>query len=134
MSKFNIGDRVVVTHTELKDAKGTITKIIDDPYWPYYVRVDGDNSQDYPLAAHEIRLLKARPSKPNSQNAILLNHFKTAKSISNVEAQAVYRIRSLSRRVNDLEAQGHVIARERKVDPTGQRYVRYHYVGEKKAA
>lgn len=65
-----------------------------------------------------------------SQPAILLEHFKTRPSISGLEANALYRIKSLPRRINDLEARGYEFIKERKKDPTGQRYVRYHLIGK----
>lgn len=66
-----------------------------------------------------------------TQTDILLNHFKYRASITNVEAGAVYRIRSLHRRILDLEALGYAFRREWKKDPTGQRYLRYYFEGRK---
>lgn len=63
------------------------------------------------------------------QHALLLGHFRAVPSISALEAGALYRIRSLSRRINDLEAAGHKFRREMRRDATGQRYVRYFYQG-----
>lgn len=63
-----------------------------------------------------------------SQTSLLRDHFKARPndpSISSIEAQSMYRIRSLSRRINDLEEQGLLFHRAHRVDPTGQRYVRY---------
>ncbi len=65
-----------------------------------------------------------------SQPEILKDHFKTRPSISGLEANALYRIKSLPRRILDLEAQGYEFIKERKTDPTGQRYVRYHFIGK----
>lgn len=65
------------------------------------------------------------------QHMLLLSHFKKVGNISALEAGALYRVRSLSRRVNDLEARGCVFIRQMKTDATGQRYVRYHYDGMK---
>lgn len=62
-----------------------------------------------------------------TQKELLRKHFET-KSISAYEAQGLYRIASLSRRINDLEVEGVVINRERKVDATGRAYVRYSKV------
>ena len=45
----------------------------------------------------------------------------------------MYRIRSLSRRINDLEEDGHRFSREQRRDERGQRYTRYHYLGRKAA-
>ena len=41
-----------------------------------------------------------------SQLDLLRLHFSQASSISNVEAQAIYRIRALPRRIADLEERG----------------------------
>ena len=64
--------------------------------------------------------------KKQTQNDMLIRHFKTEGSISNVEAQAVYKIRSLPRRICDLKEQGYQFTREWKKDLTEQRYVRYY--------
>jgi hypothetical protein len=69
-----------------------------------------------------------------TQNTQLLNHFSVRPSITNVEANAVFKIRSLHRRILELEAQGHRFRREWKRDTTGQRYMRYHYLGKQEAA
>lgn len=66
--------------------------------------------------------------KPHTDH--LLEHFRVHPSISALEAGAIYRIRSLSRRINDLEGLGYSFAREKRRDPTGQRYVRYHFLGK----
>jgi hypothetical protein len=66
-----------------------------------------------------------------SQTDILLQHFKRVPNISAMEAWHVHRIRSLSRRINDLEDLGYAFRRERKIDTAGQRYVRYHFQGKK---
>jgi hypothetical protein len=67
---------------------------------------------------------------PKPQTKLLLDHFSDRPSISAVEAAALYRIRSLSRRINDLQDEGHKFSKQHAVDPTGQRYVRYHYLGQ----
>ena len=61
------------------------------------------------------------------QAKIVLNHMQAAGSISNVEAHAVLKVRSVSRRITEIANAGYVIRKERKVDTTGQRYVRYVY-------
>lgn len=66
---------------------------------------------------------------PRKQTDMLLDHFKVRPDISALEAQAMFRIRSLSRRINDLERAGHRFSRVRKKDSTGQRYVRYYHLG-----
>jgi len=64
-----------------------------------------------------------------SQTEMLLTHFKARPDISAIEAGAMFRIRSLSRRINDLEADGYSFSRTTKRDTTGQRYVRYAFMG-----
>lgn len=66
------------------------------------------------------------------QTAMLLDHFKVTPSISSLEAGALFRVRSLSRRINDLEARGHTFRRETRRDSTGQSYTRYWYLGGKR--
>lgn len=68
------------------------------------------------------------------QTEWLLQHFKKSPSISGQEAAAMFRIRSLPRRILDLEDVGHRFARELRHDTTGQRYIRYHYLGFKSQA
>ena len=58
----------------------------------------------------------------------LMRHFDHEDSISNVEAQAVYRIRALPRRIADLKVKGWQFSAVWKPDLTGQRYKRYFLV------
>jgi|TARA_R110000803_G_scaffold168828_1_gene231875 hypothetical protein len=60
-----------------------------------------------------------------TQLQMIKQHFDTGHSLSGYEAANLYRIASLPRRINDLEAQGMKIKRETKKDTTGRRYVRY---------
>lgn len=62
------------------------------------------------------------------QTEMLKKHFEKEDSISGVEASAVYKIRSLPRRILDLKKEGYEFISEWKVDPTGQRYKRYTIV------
>lgn len=59
------------------------------------------------------------------QKDAIKRHLELEGSISNVEAQSMYKVRALPRRISDLEADGVKIERVRKTDVTGQRYVRY---------
>jgi len=68
----------------------------------------------------------------STQNSTLLQHLKTVGSISALEAQAIYKVRSLSSRISELRKSGYAIEAERKVDLTGQRYVRYHLMKKSK--
>lgn len=69
----------------------------------------------------------------------VLDHMQNTGSISNVEAHAVHRVRSLSRRIteigdalyfraNDERVKGHFVEKLQRRDVTGQRYVRYQLV------
>lgn len=69
------------------------------------------------------------PVMSKAQTKLLLEYFDRHKDISHFEASGMFKIRSLSRRINDLEDEGHRFFREKKVDDTGQRYTRYHYLG-----
>ena len=63
-----------------------------------------------------------------TQLNMIKKHFNKGLSISGYEAQDLYRIASLPRRINDLEETGMTINRERKADATGRAYVRYSKV------
>jgi hypothetical protein len=69
-----------------------------------------------------------------SQYDQLANHFVNVSSISNIEAQNLYRIRALPRRISDMELRGWKFRREMKRDLTGQKYVRYHFVSQPRDA
>tara|TARA_Y100000996_G_scaffold407796_1_gene385869 strand:- start:568 stop:765 length:198 start_codon:yes stop_codon:yes gene_type:complete len=56
---------------------------------------------------------------------MLIEHFERKDSITGVEAAAVYKIRSLPRRIMDLKEKGYVFTHEWKKDVTGQKYMRY---------
>lgn len=57
--------------------------------------------------------------------SLILKHLREKGSITSVEAQALYRCRSLSRRIVDLKQAGYSIRSVLKTDATGQRYARY---------
>lgn len=61
-----------------------------------------------------------------TQNEIIIQHFKKAKSISQREALVDYSIQSLTKRISELKAMGYNIQTQFKKHPvTGQRYARY---------
>lgn len=66
------------------------------------------------------KLVNDKPMK-----TLILDHLLDGRSITNVEAQALWRCRALPKRINELAAEGYPIVRERRVDSTGQSYVRY---------
>jgi len=59
------------------------------------------------------------------QDAAVLEHIIDAGSITNVEANAVLRCRSVSRRITAIREWDVPITKEYRKDTTGQRYVRY---------
>jgi Helix-turn-helix domain len=66
-------------------------------------------------------------SPTTTQVNALLTHFRQKNSITADEARSLYQIRSLSRRICDV--QGHLgvtLRKERRRDLTGRQYVRYH--------
>lgn len=63
-----------------------------------------------------------------TMDALVREHLYTKGSITAVEAQAVYRCRSLSRRIATLRQAGLPIISIHSVDKLGQRYVRYELV------
>lgn len=66
------------------------------------------------------------PRDPLSPQArLVLKHLQSVGSITNVEANAVHRVRSLSRRITELKDAGHNVKKDFRKDTTGQRYVRY---------
>ena len=67
----------------------------------------------------------AKEQTKMSQNDKILTHLRDVGSISWVEANDLYRVRSLPRRIKDLRDAGHTILSEWKTDRLGQRYTRY---------
>jgi hypothetical protein len=75
-----------------------------------------------------------RPFKLAPQTATVLRHLKNIGDISGVEAQAMYKVRSLTKRIseindalyyNSLSGPEYPVAGQWSVDNTGQRYKRY---------
>ena len=63
-----------------------------------------------------------------SQKDKILDHLINVGSISFVEANDLYRCRSLTRRIADLRQAGHKIGSEWRRDTLGQKYTRYSLV------
>lgn len=73
------------------------------------------------------------PKHPNlvnakSMRALLKEHLTRGRSISNVEAQALWRCRALPKRISELRASGMNVIAEWHSDTTGQKYVRYYWL------
>lgn len=64
-----------------------------------------------------------------TQEALIGEHLKSEGSISGVEAAAIYKVRSLTRRIRTLREGGMKIQSVWCKDTMGQRYVRYRYMG-----
>jgi len=63
-----------------------------------------------------------------TQNNLLLAHLTSGRPITRIQADHLYRIAALPRRIADLREQGHNIVAVDKVDPTGRRYAEYRLV------
>lgn len=61
------------------------------------------------------------------QESKILNHLKVVGTISGREAEDLYRVRDLPKRISVLRREGHPISREMRCDLTGQRYARYFF-------
>lgn len=68
---------------------------------------------------------KHNPYTPGTQNFMILNHLYTKGSITQVEAEAVYKIRRLASRISEIKNDGFQINNLLKHDMMGQRYARY---------
>jgi hypothetical protein len=64
------------------------------------------------------------------QAHVVLKHLQEVGSITNVEAHMVHKIRSVSRRITEISDAGYAISKQRRSDATGQKYVRYAYLGK----
>ena len=62
-----------------------------------------------------------------TQREMLRRHLTTIGTITQVEAAALYKVRSLTKRIAELRDAGMRIESEWRRDMTGQRYVRYHH-------
>lgn len=68
---------------------------------------------------------KQYPEMLSPQAKLVLDHLKVAGSVTNIEANIVLKVRSVSRRITELVDAGYDVEKERKRDSQGQAYVRY---------
>lgn len=61
--------------------------------------------------------------KPQTQ--MILEHLKQYGHITPVEAGAVYKVRSLSKRISEIKEAGHKVKTQLRADACGQRYAHY---------
>lgn len=71
----------------------------------------------------------SKPIMGISQETLVLHHLFKSRTISGLEAYALYKIRSLPRRILTLRQEGYKIESIHMKDLTGQRYVRYQFHG-----
>lgn len=72
-----------------------------------------------------------------SQNDSLLDHFKSGKSITRLEALFSFGIQNITARICDLRDEGWDVHTKIKTDPKGRKYAEYfipHYRNRAKAA
>jgi hypothetical protein len=101
----------------------------ESPWGSSFVDIVWDNSADHHQSnggyfASDFIAAAQEPTAPMSKAVLDLMRRKGA--VTCLEAQGVLRCRSLPRRILDLKNLGHKIVTELKVDPTGQKYARYH--------
>ena len=142
--KFNVGDRVYVKtsanhpmaflHDPLhrEGEVGTIQRVADYKnstvnFLPDFLVMFNSGDEAWieiqhlqPVEIKEEKVVELYP-----MDMAVLNHLKQVGHITNVEANAVLKCRSVSKRISSLRKAGHPIHREFKVDSQGQRYARY---------
>jgi hypothetical protein len=67
--------------------------------------------------------------KRMTQQEMIKKHLMHVETITNIEAAALYKARSLTKVISNLRKAGMNIISEWKTDITKQRYVKYHYRG-----
>jgi len=65
------------------------------------------------------------PYSSGTQLNLVLEHLFIKSSITQVEAEAVYKIRRLAARISEMKSDGWNIERNIRYDLAGQRYARY---------
>ena len=63
-----------------------------------------------------------------SQHELIIEHFRSGRSLSQMEALGVYKIQRLASRIDELRQMGWPIVTKMKIDPAGSRYARYSCV------
>ncbi|MDP3869907.1 helix-turn-helix domain-containing protein [Phenylobacterium sp.] len=79
------------------------------------------------LSITTICAIKTVQANGSPQQRTVLSHLmdRTDHGLSQVEAQHLYRVAALPRRIADLQDAGVPIRKDRREDPTGRAYVRY---------
>lgn len=131
MSKqFKVGDKIrIVTYPEKQHIgrEAEIVRVDQDVPYPLVVRMSDDDT--WVLHPVEVELVTAtKPTKvfpQHTQTGQLLAHLLSGKTITRIQADHLYRIAALPRRITDLREAGHKITATRKIDPTGRPYTEY---------
>lgn len=129
-SKFHEGQKLRITNTDWTGhgngfAFGDIVTVLDVDHAGYAVRATNTKGETGLLNACEVE--PVTPKEPTAPMAkAVLDLLRRKGAITSLEAQGVLRCRQLPARVLDLKRLGHRIVTELKVDPTGQKYARYH--------
>lgn len=137
MAKFKTGDRVRSVKGGFFGSmpvgtEGVIESIEPNTTtFPYNVNFQyGGKITNWCAGAAEIALVAGRLAP---QAAKVLSILRAKGSLTSVEAQAIAKVRSLTRRISDLKEAGFMVLSETRRDTEGQRYVRY-YLNEAAAA
>jgi hypothetical protein len=133
MNKFKIGDRVS-TNYGVGTVKGfesdglTLIVELDKPLRGHSCGGKTKAEHGAYVSAELAKRIAPReiaPFKPGTQNRMLLDHLLSGRTITRIQADHLYRIASLTRRIRDLKDAGHKIISFTKIDPTGRQYVEY---------
>lgn len=65
------------------------------------------------------------PVNKRPMTQLILDHLKAGRTITAVEAAALWRVRSLTKRIHEIRRMGFDVISTPMQDSTGQRYVRY---------
>lgn len=145
---FKVGDRIrivdydgnlngrlaTVTAVRPKDSPIMIDFLATVDGWPdSFSFVPGADAWQgvagYQFFNREVELVERKTEHLAPQTAKVLKMLETKGHLTAIEAAAVAKVRSLTKRIHELRQVGYVIRSEWKRDTEGQRYVRYHFAG-----
>ncbi|WP_313196189.1 helix-turn-helix domain-containing protein [Shinella zoogloeoides] len=143
MSKFNVGDRVVLVRAEGMAAVQGATATVVESKWSAFTYVKWDRNSAAGRQSdggyehdrfQKIEPKKPRQSKPKASDtkiAKLRSHLLAGRSITQLEAIALYSAFRLAARIHDLKAEGMKIDTIMKEDPNGSPYAEYRLRSKK---
>lgn len=143
MQKFAIKSKVTVPphgkkpfswvfRNQTKPVEGVVTKyLVDHGFGPMYlVFVERLKASQW-VPASVVKAVVEEPAKPTrtfgrkSQCGMLLAHLSSGKTINRIEADHMYRVAALPRRIKDLTEAGHKITSKTRLDATGRPFAEY---------